>query len=359
MKFAMRDQRTQDCLRYVSGPIKWAILGFFFHDRGSHIQKSMEGMLQAVLHQLLSQAPDPWTLVEYIHPIYSDLVKLQQTSTPVWTFDSLCQAWLAITAQRKVPLRMCIFLDALDEHDGDNAQLAAFIYKLLAGADEQNVGIKICVASRTWNIFGQQFRTCPQFAIHEYTAGDIQSYTTKRLLEPSKGVGEDNDSTFSSKLAQLAEHVTAKAHGVFIWVRIVVDELAKGVRDGTALSLLEEKVSDMPEELGDLYRHTLERIEPEYTEEAYIMLQIALCSLSPLPLQTFIRCTSIIKLGEHYDSSEAEMFRQLISRSGGLLETIEIDSKDLTTKTPYGFGNESFASPQGLFDDSGQPVLCK
>ncbi|TVY15310.1 Protein SERAC1 [Lachnellula arida] len=302
MKFAMRDQRTQDYLRAIPGPIE----------------------------------------------------KSQRTSTPVWTFDSLCQAWLAITEQRKVPLRMCIFLDALDEHEGDNTQLAAFIHKLLAGADEQTVRIKICVASRTWNIFGQHFRTCPQFAIHQYTASDIQAYTTKRLLGPLGGVGEDNDSTLSSKLAQLADHVTAKAHGVFIWVRIVVDELVKGVRDGTALSILEGKVSDMPEELEDLYRHTLERIEPEYTDEAYIMLQIALCSLSPLSLQTFIRCTSIIKLGDCYDSSEAEMLRQLISRSGGLLEIIEIDSEDLTTKTPY--GNEPFTSSQDSFDNPG-PVI--
>ncbi|TVY26816.1 Protein SERAC1 [Lachnellula hyalina] len=366
MKFAMRDQRTQDYLSSVSGHIEWAILGFFFHDRGSHIQKSMVGMLQALLHQLLSQALDPWTLVEYIHPVYSELVKLQRTSTPVWTFDSLCQAWLAITEQRKVPLRMCIFLDALDEHDGDNTLLAAFIYKLLAGADEQTVRIKICVASRTWNIFGQHFGTCPQFAIHQCTASDIQAYTTKRLLgamvglgendhnyttklslEPLRYVGEDYDATFSSKLAQLAENVNAKAHGVFIWVRIVVDELVKGVRDGTALSLLERKVSDMPEELEDLYRHTLERIEPEYADEAYIMLQIALCSLSPLPLQTFIKCTSVIKSEGYYNSSEAEMLRQLISRSGGLLEITAIDSEDLTTKAPYKV--ESFNSSQGSF----------
>ncbi|TVY44095.1 Vegetative incompatibility protein [Lachnellula occidentalis] len=357
MKFAMQDQRTQDYLRTVSGPIKWAILGFFFHDRGSHIQKSMEGMLQAVLHQLLSQALDPWTLVEHIYPIYFDIVKSQRTSTPVWTFDSLCQAWLAITEQRKVPLRVCIFLDALDEHEGDNTQLAAFIHKLLAGADQQTVKIKLCVASRTWNVFGQHFGTCPQFAIHQYTASDIQAYTTQRLLGSLRGAGEDNDSTFSSKLAQLAEHVTAKAHGVFIWVRIVVDEFVKGVRDGTPLSILEEKVFDMPEELEDLYRHTLERIEPEYIDEAYIMLQIALCSLSPLPLPTFIRCTSIIKSESYYDSSEAEMLRQLISRSGGLLEIIEIDSEDLTTKTPY--ENETFTSSQDSFGSRGPAALYK
>jgi hypothetical protein len=129
--------------------------------------------------------------------------------------------------------------------------------------------------------------------------------------------------TLSLKLEQLAEKVTRKAHGVFIWVRIVVDELVKGVRDGTAFPLLEEKVSEMPEELGDLYRHTLERVEFDYAQEAYIMLQIALCSLAPLPLRTFMFCVSLIRWRKVYASSEEEMLRQLASRSGGLLEIIE------------------------------------
>jgi hypothetical protein len=116
--------------------------------------------------------------------------------------------------------------------------------------------------------------------------------------------------------------VTTKAHGVFIWVRIVVDELVKGIRDGTAISLLEENVSKMPEELGDLYQHTLQRIDADYTQEAHIMLQIALCSLSPLPIEVFIKCVSFSSWGKVHEASEDEVARQLMSRSGGLLELV-------------------------------------
>jgi hypothetical protein len=152
---------------------------------------------------------------------------------------------------------------------------------------------------------------------------------------------EDFRITLSLKLEQLTEKVTIKAHGVFIWVRIVVDELVKGVRDGTAFSLLEEKVSDMPEELGDLYRHTLERVEFDYAQEAYIMLQIALCSLAPLPLRTFMFCVSLIRHGKVYKSSEEEMLRQLASRSGGLLEIIETFRESTETGTSNEIPNGS------------------
>ena len=327
MKFAMRDERTRDllttalrsCENLPETRPEWIILGFFFHDRGSHIQKSIEGMLQGVLHQLLSQLPN---LLPFVYTIYEDLVKEQRKPNPIWTFDSLSAAWVAVTKQRKVPLSACIFLDALDEHEGDNHQLSKFIYELISSADWFMVRIKICVASRTWNVFGEHFGTCPQFAIHEYTSGDIRAYTSTRLSAPMSRLGEEARLVLLPKVQRLSSQVTTKAHGVFIWVRIVVDELVKGIRDGTAISLLEKNVSKMPEELGDLYQHTLQRIDTDYTQEAYIMLQITLCSLSPLPIEVFMKCVSFSRWRKVHKASEEEMTRQLMSRSGGLLELV-------------------------------------
>jgi hypothetical protein len=327
MKFAMRDERTRDllttalrsCENLPETRPEWIILGFFFHDRGSHIQKSIEGMLQGILHQLLSQLPN---LLPFVYTIYEDLVKEQRKPNPIWTFDSLSAAWVAVTKQRKVPLSACIFLDALDEHEGDNHQLSKFIYELILSADWFMVRIKICVASRTWNVFGEHFGTCPQFAIHKYTEKDIQTYTLTRLSAPMSRLGEEARPALSPKIQRLSSQVTTKARGVFIWVRIVVDELVKGIRDGTAISLLEENVSKMPEELGDLYQHTLQRIDADYTQEAYIMLQITLCSLSPLPIEVFMKCVSFSRWRKVHEASEEEMTRQLMSRSGGLLELV-------------------------------------
>jgi hypothetical protein len=317
MKFAMRDERTRYHLNRLAPQVtdsphsntKWIILGFFFHDRGTHIQKSIEGMLQGVLHQLLSQLPD---LLPFVYNIYDELVKAERNSKPGWTFDSLSAAWVAVTKQRKVRLNACLFLDALDEHEGDNNQLSKFIFELFSNADGKIVRIKICVASRNWNIF----------AIHKHTAGDIQAYTSERLSGPIAGLEEDARLTIVPKIELLSSQVTTKARGVFIWVRIVVDELVKGIRDGTAITVLEEKVSKMPEELGALYRHTLERVEPDYCEEAFIMLQITLCSLSPLPLDTFMNCVSFQRWGKVHEGSWDEMKRQLRSRSGGLLDLV-------------------------------------
>lgn len=316
MKFAMRENRTST---FLCEDGQCILAGFFFHDRGSDVQKSLSGMLQGIIHQILRQAEK---LIVIVLPFYATLARAQRTKLPIWDKETLESALVAITNQRNISIRLCLFLDALDEHGGDNGQLANMILKLTSNADNDRVKLKVCLASRSWTVFESHFGSCPGFAIHDHTEHDIQSYTTSKLRQ-SLGAGAVTQGSNSlQRIEALAAHVTEKAQGVFIWVRLVVDLLEKGVQDGTPFSALKEMVLAMPQELEDLYRHTLRRIEPEYADEAYIMLQIALCALSPLPLETFFKCTSYVKWGEVPDEEEVSMMRHLVSRCGGLLETV-------------------------------------
>ena len=289
MKFAMRDRRTLEALRH-SGRLPWIIVGFFFYDRGNAKQKTFLAMLQEILYQLLFQAEQ---LTSFIYSFYTDLAKRQRTTSPSWDIETLQNALLAIAHQNQTIVHACLFLDALDEHDGDNEQLAKFLYELTSTTGNTKTVLKICVASRSWPIFETYFGRCPGFAIHDFTQSDIRDYTVNRLYENSpKAKISSEDATHREKVEKLADQVTEKASGVIIWVRLVLDELAIGIRDGTPIAALQEKVSAMPQELRDLYAYTLKRINPEYAQEAYVMLQIALYSISPLSLDTFFDCTT-------------------------------------------------------------------
>lgn len=223
--------------------------------------------------------------------------------------------------------RVCIFLDALDEHAGDNEKLATLLFRLSTRTQGSQTKLKICVASRSWTVFENHFGSCPGFAIHDHTRDNIRLYTTDKLSQASRGPTEGTDQgRNSAKAEKLAEQVTDRARGVFIWVRLVVKELAKGIRDGTPLVELEDQLSKMPQELKELYINTLRRIEPEYQDEMHIMLQIALCSFSPLPLKAFLQCTFYSKRNEELEDcgTKEEMLRRLTSRSGGLLEAVVV-----------------------------------
>lgn len=328
MKFAMQDPRTWELLDNATNST-WKLVAFFFHDRGSEIQRSLDGMMQEILHSILRQHP---SLIGAITPLYLELAGSQRTKVPKWDSLTLHAALLKVAQVRNPSVRLCLFLDALDEHSGDNEKLAELIKEMVKNTDRGTVRIKLCLASRSWAVFTKHFGNCPGFAIHEHTVEDISSYTTSRLTPDSLG---SQHLLSPAQLALIAAQITTKSAGVFIWVRLVIDQLSKDIQDGTPFVDLEDRVMEMPPELEDLYRHTLKRIEVAYNDESYIMQQIAYCAMSPLPLQTFMECTSfnqkysnpipprpVHRKGVTEGTSLDTQLRRLASRTGGLLEVI-------------------------------------
>ncbi|MCJ1457222.1 hypothetical protein MMC28_007589 [Mycoblastus sanguinarius] len=124
-----------------------------------------------------------------------------------------------------------------------------------------------------------------------------------------------------SQLHRLAIEITDRANGVFIWVRIVVDELIECYIDGSTISQLLRILSAIPEELQDLYRRVLSKIAVKYSLECYIMVQSVLCAKTPLTLTVLLSATDIALHGAIETMSSAGMVRRLGSRSRGLIET--------------------------------------
>lgn len=332
MKFAMHDARLSEMLNADTGDA-WILAAFFFHDRGSEMQKTLVGMLKEILRSVLDQIP---ALLPSVVPSYLDLVHEQRTRNPIWDLNRLSLAFRSIFEQREVHVRILFFLDALDEHYGDNEGLISLVKELTEMTDNDYVAIKWCLASRSWTVFEQHFGGCPGFFIHDYTKQDIRTYVESQLEVNSRGQYSPPD---QDRLAALIDTVTRKALGIFIWVRIVVDRLSKGIRDGTPYATLETLVEEMPQKLSELYADTLRRVEPEYATEAYIMLQTAFCSVRPLPLQSFMASLDynykILKEPHPYrrpfgkdlsftppHEDLGQELRRLASRSGGLLETV-------------------------------------
>ena len=335
MKFAMRDSRTTEFLANCSTG-KWIFAAFFFHDRGSNVQKSLTGMMQEILHSILSQLP---ALVAFVIPLYRNLVQSQQKNRPQWELSVLKAAFLAIIQQRQVRMQLCLFLDALDEHDRrdeDNDHLAKFLMGLARETTGGNIRLKFCLASRPWTVFREHFSECPGFAIHEHTAPDICAYTESRLSLDQRVLQHFLN---KNQLITIRELITDQALGVFIWVRLVVDFLTTAVRDGMSFSDLEDEIKKIPRELEELYTHTLRRIDSDYCAEACIMLRTIFCSLEPLPLYTLMRLThhniyqlkGIPENDVSTDSLKTQLLR-LESRCGGLLEAVFKPNEDVPSR---------------------------
>jgi len=70
--------------------------------------------------------------------------------------------------------KIFLLIDGLDEFDGNDAQRLEVIDLLREVASSGTS--KVCVSSRPWLIFQDEFESCPQLKLENLTRLDIQSY---------------------------------------------------------------------------------------------------------------------------------------------------------------------------------------
>ena len=310
MKYALAEKKTQELLALVD-PGTWNLVPFFFHDRGSSIQKSVIGLLQELLYRLVEAnekllAFIPTRLIHikrnsaatqlsmlpqrYGENEEPDYVNQESSSAETWLVDDLQEALTAITGQDEVPLNVLFFIDALDEHEGNHRDLIRVIQNSFIPRGASIVNVKFCLASRPDPAFTNAFASCPVLLVHEYTKDDVQWYARQQIASSILYRDIDQD---MSVLHQLTAEITQRANGVFIWVRVVVEELIERFIDGSTISQLRDILSAMPEELKDLYQRALSKVKPEYALESYVMAQIVLFAKNPQTLESLFAATDI------------------------------------------------------------------
>lgn len=144
MKHVLDDTRTRQYLEDWTADLKLCSASFFFWNSGSPEQKSYVGFLKAVLFQLLEQYPDLISVVlpERWAPTYSYVLDPEnlQSPNPSWALGGLKRTLRAIIQQRRLPIKIFMSIDGLDEFDGDQEE----IVELLQGFDLDS-HVKVCV----------------------------------------------------------------------------------------------------------------------------------------------------------------------------------------------------------------------
>ncbi|KAK8205650.1 hypothetical protein M8818_004827 [Zalaria obscura] len=224
------------------GSSRWAGYGiehieahFFISHRGSHMQKSIEGLMRCLLHQICSKN------------------------------EALARIALAEFAREEI--------------EKVNGPVAS----------ELETRLRICLASRPWPIFADSFSGLPDFTVEKHTQADIPRYVFDRMESHPK-LRKDLDSIepqLRARYKSLQDEVVGRARGIFLWVRVVVDLLLFEASNGAEISDLEELLSSLPLEVENLYATILRRTLPKYHEEAYLMLELVFRSPMPLDLQSF------------------------------------------------------------------------
>jgi hypothetical protein len=175
---------------------------------------------------------------------------------------------------------MCLFIDGLDEFEGEDTEIASFFSDLLEPISNQQLRMKACLSSRPHNAFQDEFRGLPTLHIHEKTRGDILRYVTSRF---SNAKADWPTAPFVEvSIDQLINLVVSRASGVFLWVRLVVNDLLRSLTDRDTIPELFERLNGLPEDLENLYKRMLQQIQPRHIKDTILLLQIIQTSYQPL-----------------------------------------------------------------------------
>jgi len=231
---------------------------YFLDSQAETLQRSLEGLLRSLIHQILLQQPQLFT---NMFPSIGDADQFRDTFLPwsQWQLETVLRD--ALEAGQTTPF--LIFIDGLDECEGDSSVVAKFIRSF---AERAPPNLKMCVSSRPYADFEFEFRDCPMFRVEKYTSEDIRAYVHKRFEEAQPVLGSHCDF--------LAQKVIDKARGVFLWVTLVCDSLQRGWRRYEEIESLESRLREMPQDLVDLYQRILDEMDPREQEEAQRMLII-------------------------------------------------------------------------------------
>ncbi|KAM7199168.1 hypothetical protein V8F33_004643 [Rhypophila sp. PSN 637] len=257
MKYLSQNSNTLELLRTWAGNRDLSIGRYFFWYAGSKLQKSREGLIQTLLFELLRACPDAISIVR------KSIAQLPPEPGR-WAMSELMRATKSFVAC-SLQKRFCIFIDGLDEHDGDMDDLIELIEQL---ASSDNV--KICCSSRPWPSFADAFgqKENLMLKLEDLTAGDIMKFVAASFQQHKRFSKYARDSRFSALMKEIAR----KAEGVFLWVTLVVKSLRDGLTNADRIVDLERRLKAMPLDLEALLWRMIESIDPFYNRKSSELL---------------------------------------------------------------------------------------
>ncbi|KAH7400016.1 hypothetical protein BKA64DRAFT_472409 [Cadophora sp. MPI-SDFR-AT-0126] len=277
MRYIFEHTRTSEMLaRWAGREHKVITPGFFFWNSGSPDQSSQLGLLRSLLHNILSYNEK---LIPAIFPVrYQDFPRSSELEDYEFThaIDSekrhrwtIAELKLAFQRLLKEDVgHMCIFIDGLDEYSGDPMDTISWFKSTISRK------IKICISSRPWIMFEDAFSCSPQLKLQDLTTNDIRNYIDDTLCG-----NERMRMLYVSEPLEaptLVQEIISKAAGVFLWVRLVVTSLLRGLHNRDRIKDLQLRLRLLPDELESLFSYMLKSVEPIYLREGSQILRTML-----------------------------------------------------------------------------------
>ncbi|KAI0487435.1 hypothetical protein F4859DRAFT_464954 [Xylaria cf. heliscus] len=271
MKYIWQSPKTREYLKTWQDSSELCTAAFSLWKVGNNLAKSQAGLLRSLLYTLLSQKPDlvslafsrQWSL---LYRAMNDAAQQPCNLTPP-SVSELVLALKRLINSRGGSLKIFLVLDGLDENEGDSNAIVDLCKDIASSTN-----VKVVCSSREsgYGVFIQAFSRRPTLQLEKMNRKDIEAFVKGSLESVTPSVINVTDR------AALAQAVTEKSQGLFIWASLATTSLIQGLQGGKSLVELQELLRTTPAELGSLYNQLFRSLPPEGKQYVSKILQILL-----------------------------------------------------------------------------------
>lgn len=202
--------------------------------------------------------------------------------------------------------------------------------------------MKILFSSRPWQPFIDAFGQNSGFQIHDFTENDIRELCLQETISDKPG---------SAEVLELTEQIVKQARGVFLWVKLVLNDLLEnaarlavpGYNAEQLHTTLIDILNSLPNDLEQYYKLIITRIPSSYRWEAYCLLEAISKSTNAIFLShvsDILACAEANSVDDLFalkaksrDVARRYSKEELRAHSGGLIETVHSDQLQLLHQT--------------------------
>ncbi|KAF3059984.1 hypothetical protein GL218_04899 [Daldinia childiae] len=288
------------------------IISFFFNARGHELERTVKGLYQALLSQIMKTFPD--TKRVFAELGFTNPAPVKQNGWQEQSLKNLISYAIRILKGRKL---VC-YIDALDECPEEQARsMVTFFQEISRLAMKQGDRLNVCFSSRPYpNITIRKGLTLVIDGQDGHMI-DIQRYIDSTLVVDSSQSGED-----------IKSRILEKSSGAFLWVALIIPMLNKAFDSGKSIAL-NKRLHELPTELSLLFHDMLMR-DSENCDSMLLCIQLVLLANCPLSLQE-LYCGIRAGLNDPVPHSSLleyyTMRRYILSSSKGLVEEVYVNSK--------------------------------
>ena len=254
LRFIYDHEITAKEMGHWAGSKPFTKAGFFFWTSGSLEQRSQAGLLRSLLYQLLDQHREmmPMTFPS-IWGRYKKMSTKERVNAPIiWNLPDLMSGLKLFLQNVVEKAKVCLFVDGLDEFDGDHAEIISLFMNLVTSG---NGNVKACLSSRPWPVFQEAFEPLPHLTLHSLTLKDRRRYVVDKFKQhPIMG---ELISQNSDEGSVLIEEIVQRADGVFLWVILVVKSLLEDLKSENQIFHVKERLDLLPADLEDFFKYKL------------------------------------------------------------------------------------------------------